>query len=104
VIQLHQRRTLIVVQLEEAFLAEALDAIGAAENLPVGREPLVLVGLQGSRPKLVQLKLHELQPCGALSIVHPEAIDLLADVLHSVKCPSYGLSSWPELTEFVEDQ
>ncbi|HVG86383.1 MAG TPA: hypothetical protein VM820_17785, partial [Vicinamibacterales bacterium] len=51
----------IVVQREVAFLAKALNTIGAPQNLPFRGKRIVLSGCERSRHELIQLELDQLQ-------------------------------------------
>ena len=74
-----QHRVLVVVQLGVAFLAEPLDAIGAAQDLPFARRALRPLRLERGLLELAQLELHELEPRRALAAVHAEPVELLAE-------------------------
>src|SRR4029453_10440084 len=76
------RRFLRVVELRVALTAQTLDGVGAAQQLPLRTQCLVLTRLQVRLPQLAELEFDEVETRRARAIVHAEAIELLAKGPH----------------------
>ncbi len=81
--QVGQRRAVSVIQVGIAVAAQPLDGVGAAQDLPRGRELDVLVGLKGRLAQLAQLELDELEAGRPLAAVHAQPIELVTQPLDS---------------------
>ena len=73
-----ERRFLGVVKLGVTFPAQALDGVGAAQQLPLRAQCLVLAVLQVRFLQLAELECDQVETRRALAIVHAQAIELLA--------------------------
>jgi biopolymer transport protein TolQ len=104
VVEPRQGRLLIVIELVIALLAQPLDAIGAAENLPVADQCLVFSGNQRGAGQLGQLELDQFQPRSALAAVHPQPVNLLPEGVQLVERARYLVPEPPEMTELIEHE
>ena len=77
-----ERRVFGVVQLRVALAAQPLNGVGAAQQLAIGGERLVLARLQVGLLQFAQLELDEIETRRPLAVVHPQPIELLAQAAH----------------------
>ena len=80
--QRDERRLFGVVQLGIRLAAQPLDRVGAAEQLAIGGQRLILTRLQVGALQFAQLELDQIEPGRTLSIVHSQPIDLFPESTH----------------------
>ena len=77
-----------VVEVTVAFLAQALDAVGIAQDLPFGAQRVIFSGNQLCPHQLAELELHQFPSRMALAVIHAQAVEALAEPLDLGECLS----------------